>query len=108
MDRFYIALTGLSGGLVAALLGWLESGEPFNPRKFGGSVIRALVAGIIFAVGYQLADGTGILDLFYAFLGGAGVDVLGNRIAGKFGNGGFPLPSGKGVDSHPPQSSQEG
>ena len=94
MDRLYIALAGLSGGLVAALLGWLESGEPFNPRKFGGSVIRALIAGIIFAVGYQLSEPLGILDLLYAFLGGAGVDVLGNRIAGKFGNGSFPLPPG--------------
>jgi hypothetical protein len=94
MDRLYIALAGLSGGLVAALLGWLESGEPFNPRKFGGSVIRALIAGIIFAVGYQLSEPFGILDLFYAFLGGAGVDVLGNRIAGKFGNSSFPIPPG--------------
>jgi hypothetical protein len=92
MDRFYIAMAALLGGLVAALLGWLESNESFNPRKFGGSVIRALIAGIIFAVGYQLSGAAGILDLFYAFLGGAGVDVLGNRVAGKFGNGSFPLP----------------
>jgi hypothetical protein len=35
-----------------------------------------------------------VMDLLYAFLGGAGVDVLGNRIAGKLGNGSFPLPSG--------------
>jgi len=92
MDRFYIALAALLGGLVAALLGWLESNESFNPRKFGGSAIRALIAGILFAVGYQLSGTLGLLDLFYAFLGGAGVDVLGNRVAGKFGNGSFPLP----------------
>ncbi len=93
MERFYIALAALSGGLMAALLGWLESNEPFNPRKFGGSVIRALIAGIVFAVGYQLSAGVvGVSDMFYAFLGGAGVDVLGNRVAGKFGNGSFPLP----------------
>ena len=94
MDRFYIALAALIGGLVAAFLGWLESGGSFDPRKFGGSGIRALVAGIIFAVGYQLSDSITLLDLFYAFLGGAGVDVLGNRISGKFGNGSFPLSSG--------------
>ena len=94
MDKLYIALASLSGGLVAALLGWLESGEPFNSRKFGGSIIRALIAGVIFAVGYELSETLGILDLFYAFLGGAGVDVLGNRLAGKFGNGSFPLPPG--------------
>lgn len=56
--------------------------------------MRALIAGIIFAVGYDLSESLGILDLFYAFLGGAGVDALGNRIAGKFGNGSFPLPPG--------------
>jgi len=92
MDRLYVALAALLGGLVAALLGWLESNEPFNARKFGGSAVRALIAAVIFAVGYQLANSVPMLDLFYAFLGGAGVDVLGNRISGKLGNGSFPLP----------------
>jgi len=92
MDRLYVALAALLGGLVAALLGWLESNEPFNARKFGGSAVRALIAAVIFAVGYQLANSVTMLDLFYAFLGGAGVDVLGNRISGKLGNGSFPLP----------------
>ena len=99
MDRLYVALVALLGGLAAALVGWLDSNEPFNPRKFGGSAIRALIAGVIFAVGYHLSGPAGILDLFYAFLGGAGVDVLGNRIAGKFGNGSFPLPSSKGAEA---------
>ena len=31
------------------------------------------------------------IDLVYAFLGGAGVDVIGNRISGSLGNGNFPL-----------------
>ena len=101
MERLYIALVALLGGLVAALLGWLECSEPFNPRKFGGSAVRALIAGIIFAVGYHLSGPVDVLDLFYAFLGGAGVDVLGNRIAGKFGNGSFPLPK-------PPETPEEG
>jgi len=86
MDRFYVALLALAGGLAATLLGWLESGEPFDPRKFGGSAIRALIAAAVFAAGYQLSHGwITVLDLFYAFLGGAGVDVLGNRIAKKLG-----------------------
>ena len=99
--RFLLALgaVAVAAGLVAALLGWLESSERFNLRKFGGSIIRALIAGIIFAVGYQLSEPLGILDLFYAFLGGAGVDVIGNRIAGKFGNGSFPLPKPPGGES---------
>jgi hypothetical protein len=92
MERLYIALAALLGGLAAASLGWLESSEPFDRRKFGGSIICALIAGVVFAAGYHLSSPMRILDLFYAFLGGAGVDVIGNRIAGKFGNGSFPLP----------------
>jgi len=92
MDRLNVALAALLGGLTTALLGWLESSEPFNLRKFGGSAIRALVASIVFAAGYHLSGSVGIVDFFYAFLGGAGVDVIGNRIAGKFGNGSFPVP----------------
>jgi UDP-N-acetylmuramyl pentapeptide phosphotransferase/UDP-N-acetylglucosamine-1-phosphate transferase len=95
MDRVYILLAALIGGLVVALLGWCDSNEPFDPRKFGGSAIRAAIAAVIFAVGYHLSGPVGILDLFYAFLGGAGVDALGNRLAGKFGNGSFPLPARK-------------
>lgn len=93
MDRLYIALAALVGGLAAAFVGYLDSHEPFDPRKFGGSAIRALIGGVIFAVGYHLSGPVGMLDLFYAFLGGAGVDVIGNRIAGKLGNGSFPLPN---------------
>ena len=101
MKVLYIALAALIGGVVAALLGWLESGEPFNPRKFGASVIRSLVAAAIFAAGYQVSGSIGIIDLLYAFLGGAGVDVIGNRISGKLGNGSFPL-------TKPPDAPGEG
>ncbi len=94
MDKLWVAIAALIGGLVSAGLGWLESKEPFDSRKFGGSAIRSLLAAFIFVIGYSFTDSIGIMDLFYAFLGGAGVDVLGNRIAGKAGNGSFPLPSG--------------
>lgn len=91
MNTLYVALAALFGGVAAALLGWLECADPFNPRKFGGSVIRSLIAAAIFAAGYQLSGSIDIIDLLYAFLGGAGVDVIGNRISGKLGNGSFPL-----------------
>jgi len=99
MDKLYVAIAATVGGLVAALLGWLESNEPFNTRKFGGSAVRALIAGGIFAAGYEYSGAIGVMDLFFAFLGGAGVDVIGNRVAGKLGNGSFPISSG---ESKPP------
>ena len=95
MDKLWVAIAALIGGLISAGLGWLESKEPFDPRKFGGSAIRSLIAALIFVAGYSFSDSIGVLDLFYAFLGGAGVDVIGNRIAGKVGNGSFPLSSGE-------------
>ena len=78
-----IALLAFTGGIVSSLLGWLDSREAFVPRKFVASVVRALIAGILFTIGYSFANGISILDLFAAFLGGAGIDVLGNRISGS-------------------------
>ena len=98
MERLIIALVALLGGLVATLVGWLDSKESFDWRKFGGSAVRSLIAGIVFAVGYHLSGAVSTLDLFYAFLGGAGVDVLGNRIAGSLGNGNFPVSQSKESD----------
>jgi len=111
MDKLWVAIAALIGGLVAAGLGWLESKEPFDTRKFGGSAIRSLVAALIFVVAYSFSDSIGILDLVYAFLGGAGVDVIGNRIAGKAGNGSFPLPSEKkdaAIDQSQPDTDNKG
>jgi hypothetical protein len=110
MDKLWVAMAALIGGLASAGLGWLESKEPFDPRKFGGSAIRSLIAALIFVAGYSFSDSIGILDLVYAFLGGAGVDVIGNRLAGKIGSGSFPLSSGetpKDADGESPDSNQK-
>jgi len=79
MSIFWLAGAAFIGGIAAALLGWVDSAEPFQSRKFGSSVIRALIAGVVFAVGYSFANGLTPIDIGIAFLGGAGVDVLGNR-----------------------------
>ena len=82
MEVIWIGLAAFVGGIAAALLGWLESKLPFDPRKFGSSAVRALVAGIGLAAVYEYGDSITPIDLLLAFLGGAGVDVVGNRIAG--------------------------
>ncbi|KTB47837.1 hypothetical protein DEALK_06820 [Dehalogenimonas alkenigignens] len=91
MERLYIALAALLGGAVAAALGWLESKEAFDLRKFGSSIFRSLIAGMVLALSSSLAGPVDVAALLYAFLGGAGVDVIGNRLSGNFGNGSFPL-----------------
>ena len=82
MNVILIGASALVGGMVAAVLGWLDSGEVFKARKFSASIVRALIAGAVFAVGYTYTNSLSPLDIGIAFIGGAGVDVLGNRISG--------------------------
>lgn len=80
-----LTLASIAGTLLAALLGWLDSGEAFVGRKFTASILRAIVAGIVTAVGFifgSTAETAGALDYILAVLAGAGIDVLGNRLAG--------------------------
>jgi hypothetical protein len=76
-----VLLIGLSmlGGGVSAYLGWADSGEPWDTRKFGASLLRSLIGAATSALTFQ---GTVTVDVFVclsAFLIGAGVDVLGKR-----------------------------
>ena len=82
MNLIYIAIAALAGGIIAAVLGWLDSGENFESRKFGSSMLRALFAAVAFAVGYAYSNSIGVMDIAVAFCGGAGVDALGHRISG--------------------------
>ena len=75
-----VAVAAFCGGIISALLGWLESNEKFMVRKFARSVVASVVAGIIFAVSFNYGDTVGIREIFLAVLGGAGVDVLSNRV----------------------------
>ena len=82
MNVVWIAVLAFAGGVVAATLGWLDSQEPFNVRKYSASTIRALVAAVALAVAYSYTNGLSPIDLGIAFIGGSGADVLGNRISG--------------------------
>jgi len=83
MDIIWIAVSAFMGGVVAAVLGWLDSKEAFEVRKFSASLVRALVAAVVFAVGYQYSNVITPMAIAVAFCGGAGVDALGNRMAGS-------------------------
>jgi len=83
MEILFVAVSAFGGALFASIMGWLDSGEAFIGRKFASSVIRALIAGGAFAIAYQFTDSVSILDIVIAFVSGAGVDVLGHRVAGS-------------------------
>lgn len=88
ISTFIIATAAVIGALFSATLGWLDSAEPFEPRKFTSSILRAIVAGIVLAVGYVVgspAQTVTLLDALLAFLSGMGIDAGGNRLAGAIG-----------------------
>lgn len=82
MNIIWIAASAFLGGIVSSILGWLDSQEKFEAKKFCASLIRALLAGVVFAVGYSYTSELSPIDIGIAFVAGAGVDVLGNRISG--------------------------
>jgi len=82
ISTIILAAASIIGALFSASLGWLDSGEPFNPRKFGASILRTIIAGIIIVGGYSTLPSATIFDYFLAFLAGAGIEVYGNRLAG--------------------------
>lgn len=84
MNIVWLALAGWGGGLVSGLLGWFESKEPFDGRKFGATFVRALLAGAVFAVGGHLSGILPTWEIMIAgFLAGAGVDAGLHRLAGS-------------------------
>lgn len=91
MNVIWVAVSAFIGGLVAAVLGWAGSGEPFVARKFTVSLITALITAVVFAIGYTYTNGLSGMEIGLAFLAGAGVDGLRNRASGAIKAGIKPL-----------------
>jgi hypothetical protein len=85
VDDFTLALIvvdAIIGSLVSAYLGWADSGEPFDAKKFSASILHAIIAAVIFVLGYSFATTVAPWDFLVIFLGSAGVDVVINRAVG--------------------------
>lgn len=82
MNVLWISVAAFLGGIASGTLGYLDSGEAFQLRKFMASVVRALIAAVIFAISYTYNNHVTPIDFGIAFIAGAGVDVLGNRVSG--------------------------
>lgn len=81
MNALYVAVAAFLGAIVDSLLGWTETTEPFDLRKFASSLIRGIVGAIGIAVLFDYAGSAGTLGYLVAFLAGAGVDAGGKRVA---------------------------
>jgi len=82
MQTLFVSAASILGALIAAALGWLDSGEPFSARKFTSSMLHAVFAGGVTALRFSVFEALGPWDYLEAGLAGAGIDVLGNRIEG--------------------------
>lgn len=91
MDKVWLALAAWVAGILVALLGWAESKENFCVRKFLASVIRSLIAGIVWAVAYPLKGNITWEVLLSAIASGPFFDIVLNRVGSLFGNSRFPL-----------------
>ena len=81
MQESIIAVSAAVGALSLSMLGWLKSGEAFQFRKFVGSAITAIVAGVGVAVTYNYGQGVTVIGVMGAFLTGMGADAGRKAIA---------------------------
>lgn len=82
MNIIFIGVAAFVGGIVAAVLGWLDANEPWDSKKFAASLVRALIAGLGIAAAYSYANSITVLDIVICLLAGAGFDAGINRISG--------------------------
>ena len=79
MNLILIAVAATTGVLLSSILGWLDSKEKFNARKFSKSLIIAGLAGGTFAIRYSFSDSISPKDFLDAALWSAGADAIVNR-----------------------------
>jgi len=77
-----IVVASVIGAIGTGLLGFLESDEPFNIRKFASNIIRGGIGGAFSAFGFSTVETVNPWTYLAAFLIGAGFDVYGKRGAG--------------------------
>jgi len=95
VDKLWLALAAWGAGIAVALLGYLDSKEKFDTRKFCASVIRSLIAGIIWAAAYPLDEKLTWGIVIGAIASGPFFDTVINRVGTLLGNSKFPLPNEK-------------
>ena len=79
LDYFIVIAASFLGALGAGCAGWFASQEDFSLRKFMGTIWRAIFAAMLFSLGFDKGSDVTMISIISAFLGGAGVDVIGKR-----------------------------
>ena len=84
IELLLLLIVAMFGAIISAILGWAESGEDFNARKFVPSLFRTAIAAAAVFVGTSYVDIGSVTLMIYilVFLAGMGIDSGGNRLAG--------------------------
>ncbi len=83
IELLLLLIATIFGAVLSAVLGWTESGNAFDAKKFLPSIIRASIAAAVVSVGINYADIPITLMIYIgAFLTGLGIDAGGNRLSG--------------------------
>ena len=79
LDTLVIAIivAGL-GGALSAFIGWMDSDEVFDARKFSSGIIRGAIAGALLAISIEVEITTRTLILL--FFSALGLDNVINRV----------------------------
>lgn len=77
-----VAAAAFLGGMLVALIGWTESSDTWNWKKFIASVARSLIGAVAMAAAWDYSGATTPIIYLLAAISGAGIEVGGNRIAG--------------------------
>jgi hypothetical protein len=75
MDNVYVAVAAGLGAIVAGLLGWSESKEPFSATKYLPTILRAGLAAFLGALVTPVVAPVGWVILTGAFVAGMGIDA---------------------------------
>lgn len=81
INVIWVALAAFLGAMALSMMGWISSGETFNPRKFIGSAITAVIAGVGVAVTFDYSQGITLINILMAFLIGTGADASRKAVA---------------------------
>lgn len=76
LHAIWIALSAFSGAILLSLLGWSNSSEKFNLKKFTGSLITAVFAAAVVAATFDYSKSVNAVAIFTAVSTGAGADAV--------------------------------
>ncbi len=88
-----IAVAAGLGAILLAILAWTNSNEAFNWRKFIGSAVTAVIAGITVAATYNYTNVFNIVTVLTAVLTGMGADASRKAISNISRQPGTPIAS---------------